>query len=327
MRRREFMTLIGSAAGWPLAARAQQHAPAVIGWLGGGSPGDDTFRLEAFRRGLNALGYFEDQNVKIEYRWAEGHYDRFSDLVADLLRRRVDVIVALGTSAAALAAKRASTTVPVVFTTGGDPVKLGLVMSLNRPAGNLTGVAALTTEITGKRAGLLHETVPSASSVGFLVRANNATWVTDTQNMQAAADALGQTLVVVTANVEGELDSAFESLAQQQARGLIVNTDVILTNWRVRIVTLAAQHSLPTVYPLRQFASVGGLMSYGPDLGEIYRQCGVYAGRILKGEKPSDLPVIQATKLELVINSKTAKALGLIIPDKLLALADEVIES
>ena len=274
------------------------------------------------------MGFFEDQNVKIEYRWAEGQYDRFSGLAADLVRRRVDVIVALGTSAAALAAKRASTTIPVVFTTGGDPVKLGLVMSLNRPAGNLTGVAALTTEITGKRAGLLHETVPDASFVGFLVRQNNATSVTDTQNMQAAAERAGANdLIIVRANVEGELDFAFESLAQQQARGLIVNTDVILTNWRVRIVTLAAQHRLPTVYPLRQFASVGGLMSYGPDLGEIYRQCGLYAGRILKGEKPSDLPVIQATKLELVINSKTAKALDLIIPDKLLALADEVIES
>jgi ABC-type uncharacterized transport system substrate-binding protein len=328
MRRREFITLLagGMAIARPRIASAQQPVMPVIGYLGGGSLNEDTFRVEAFRRGLKAVGYVEGQNVKVEYRWAEGQYDRFPTLAADLVHRRVDVIVALGASAAALAAKRASTTIPVVFATGGDPVKLGLVTSINRPAGNLTGVSVLTTEITGKRADLLHEMVPKASSVGFLVRPNNSTWGADIQNMQEAASALGQRLVIVKVSVESELKAAFESLTQQQAEALMVNTDVLLTNWRVQIVALAAHSALPAVYPVREFAAVGGLMSYGPDLIDTYRQCGVYAGRILKGEKPSDLPVIQTAKLELVMNLKTAKALGLEIPSRLLATADEVIE-
>jgi len=277
MRRREFITLpaSGIAIARPRIASAQQPVMPVIGYLGGGSPNEDTFRMEAFRRGLKTLGYAEGQNVKVEYRWAEGQYDRFPTLAADLVRRRVDVIVALGASAAALAAKQASTTIPVVFATGGDPVKLGLVTSLNRPTGNLTGVSVLTTEITGKRADLLHEMVPKASSVGFLVRPNNPTWAADIQNMQEATSALGQRLVIVKVSVESELKAAFESLTQQQAGALMVNTDVLLTNWRVQIVALAAHYALPTVYPVREFAVVGGLMSYGPDLIDTYRQCGL----------------------------------------------------
>jgi putative ABC transport system substrate-binding protein len=297
----------------------------VIGYLGGGSPADDAFRVEAFRRGLKNAGYVEGQNVAIEYRWAEGQYDRFPNFAADLVRRGVDVIAALGATAAALAAKEASSTIPVVFATGGDPVKLGLVTSLNRPAGNLTGVSVLTTEIAGKRADLLHETVPKAGSVGFLVRPNNTT-LADIQNVQAAAGALGLRLIVVKVGGEDELQTAFESLAQQRAGGLLVNTDVLLTNWRTQIVGLAAQYALPAVYPVREFAAIGGLMSYGPDLGDTYRQCGAYAGRILKGEKPVNLPVIQSAKLELVINLTAANALGLEIPSRFLATADEVIE-
>jgi len=238
----------------------------------------------------------------------------------------VDVITALGATAAALAAKQASSTIPVVFATGGDPVKLGLVTSLNRPTGNLTGVTALTTEIVGKRADLLHETVPKAGSVGFLVRPKNTTSGVDIQNMQTATSALGQRLVVMRVSVEEDLKTAFESVAQEHVGGLMVATDVILTNWRLPIVALAGHYALPAVYPVHEFAAVGGLMSYGPDLAETYSQCGVYAGRILKGEKPADLPVVQTTKFELVINLKTAKALGLEIPSKLLATADEVIE-
>ena len=327
MRRREFIRLIGgAAANLPLAARGQQPVVPLIGYLGGGSAVEDAFRVDAFRKGLKAVGYVEGQNVKIEYRWAESRYDRFPSLAADLVRHRVNVITALGTTAAALAARDATTMIPVVFVTGSDPVKLGLVTSYNRPTGNLTGVAALTTEIVGKKADLLHETAPTADVVGFLVRPNNPTSDTDIKSMQAAANALGQRLVVAGANLEGELTGAFDSMAQQQAGGLIVATDVILTNWRVPIVALAAHHALPAVYPLREFAAVGGLMSYGPDLAEIYSQCGVYVGRILKGEKPVDLPVIQTTKLELVVNLKTARTLGVEIPSRLLATADEVIE-
>ena len=327
MRRRDFIRLVGGAAVVrPLTASAQGPVTPVIGYLGGGSREDDAFRAEAFRRGLKSAGYIDGQNVTIEYRWAEGQYDRFPSLAADLVRRRVNVIAALGATAAALAAKEASSTIPVVFATGGDPVKLGLVASLNRPAGNLTGVSVLTTEIVGKRADLLHETVPKVDTIGFLVRPNNTTWTADIQNMQATASALGQRLVIVRVAVENELKAAFENLVQQKAGGLIVNTDVLLTNWRAQIVTFAAHYALPAVYPVREFAAIGGLISYGPDLGDTYRQCGVYAGRILKGEKPADLPVIQSAKLELVINLKTANALGLEIPSKFLATADEVIE-
>jgi putative ABC transport system substrate-binding protein len=327
MKRRDFFALIGGAAlARSVPVSAQRRSMPVIGYLGGGSPDDDAFRAEAFRRGLKTLGYVEGQNVMIEYRWAEGQYDRFPSLAADLVRRRVDVIATLGTTAAAQAAKAASTTIPVVFVTGSDPVKLGLVTSYNHPTGNLTGVAALTTEIVGKKADLLHETVPNASVIGFLVRPNNPTSDTDIKSIQAAASALGQMLVVVGANIDGELNAAFDGLVRQQAGGLIVATDVILTNWRIPIVELALHHALPAVYPLREFAAVGGLMSYGPDLADTYRQCGAYVGRILKGEKPADLPVVQTTKFELVINLKTAKALGLTIPPMLLAIADEVIE-
>jgi putative ABC transport system substrate-binding protein len=328
MRRRKFITLVGSAAAtWPFAASAQHRRMPAIGYLGGGSPNEDAFRVDAFRKGLKTVGYVEGQNVTIEYRWAEGQYDRFPSLAAELVRRRVDVITALGATAAAMAAKQASSgTIPVVFATGGDPVKLGLVMSLNRPMGNLTGVTALTTEVVGKRADLLHETVPKAGSVGFLVRPKNTTSGVDIQNMQAATSALGQRLMVMSVAVEDDLKIAFENVTQEQLGGLMVATDVILTNWRVPIVALAAHYALPAVYPVHEFTAVGGLMSYGPDLAETYSQCGVYAGRILKGEKAADLPVVQSTKFELVVNLKTAKALGLEIPSRLLATADEVIE-
>src|SRR5215469_5964122 len=326
MKRREFTTLLGGAAVWPLAATAQRQTMQVIGYLGSTTPEEDAFRVGAFRLGLNSGGYVEGQNVAIEYRWAEGQDDRFPALAADLVRRNVDLIAAMGAGNAARAAKAASSTVPIVFAIGFDPVKYGLVTSFNRPSGNLTGISILTTVIVEKHAELLHEMVPDAGLVGFLVHPDSVVAEDDTKTMQFAAGVLGQRVLVAKASTQSELETAFVMLAQQHVGGLVVSTNQHFTNQRAQIVELAARHALPAIYPSRPFAAAGGLLSYGPDLSDAYRQCGVYAARILKGEKPSDLPIIQPTKFELVINLKVAKALRLQLPDTLLVRADEAIE-
>jgi putative ABC transport system substrate-binding protein len=327
MTRREFITLLGISAATPLIARAeQQSSRPVIGYLGSTSPAEDAFRVNAFRRGLSEAGYVEGQNVEIEYSWAEGRYDRFPQLAKALVGRKVAVVAAMGTTAAALAAKAATKTIPIVFITGGDPVKLGLVTSLNRPGGNLTGMSILVNAIVAKQAEMLHEVIPRAALIGFLVNPNNANTDTDTKSMHAAANGLGQKLLAVEASTERELEIAFATLVQRSPGGLVVDTDQFLNNRHGQIVALAARYGLPTVYPWRAFVRSGGLMSYGTDLADAYRQCGDYAARILKGEKPADMPVMQVTKLELVINLKTAKTLGLTFPLSLLGRADEVIE-
>jgi putative tryptophan/tyrosine transport system substrate-binding protein len=326
MRRRNFITLLGNAATWPLAARAQQAAMPVIGFLNTRSLRSDSRLMTAFHQGLGETGYVQGQNVAIEYRWAEDQLDRLPAMAADLVRRRVAVIVATGGNVSALAAKEATTTVPIVFTTGGDPVMLGLVTSLNRPGGNVTGLSALTGLLGAKRLELLHDLVPKATMIGVVMNRTNPSAEAYAKDVYEAARTRGQQIQILNASTKGEIDIAFASMVQLGVGAILIVTDAFFVGWRDHLVALAARYAIPTIYENRDFVAAGGLISYGTDLANTYRQAGVYAGRILKGEKPADLPVMQPTKFELVINLKTARALNLQVPDKLLALADEVIE-
>jgi ABC-type uncharacterized transport system substrate-binding protein len=323
MRRREFITLLGGAAAWPLAARAQQPGVTLIGLLAGAQLDDRL--LSAVRQGLKEAGYVEGRNVAIKYRTADGRFNRLPGLAAELVADPVAVIVAFAPPAA-VAAKAATGTIPIVFVTGADPVELGLVSSLNRPGGNVTGVTFLVTALGAKRLELLRELVPSAKIVGLLVNPANPTSEFQTTDTQAAARALGIELVIRNARGEGDIYSAFESLAQERVNAVIIGTDQLFTSRRDQLVALAARHALPAIYYLREFVEAGGLISYGASSTDAYRLTGGYVGRILKGEKPADLPVQQMVKFELAINASTAKALGLTVPDKLLVAADEVIE-
>jgi putative ABC transport system substrate-binding protein len=325
LKRREFITLLGGAAAWPLAARAQQPALPVIGLLDSSAPVDRARYLTAFRQGLREPGYVEGQNVAIEYRWAQDRADRLPDLAADLVRRQVTMIAAHDTSSA-IVAKAATTTIPIVFVSGGDPVKLGLVASLNRPGGNVTGVAFVTAELGAKLLGLLHELQPGAVRVGVLVEPNFALTQPFVSDVQAAALSVGKQIEVLEAPTGRDIDTAFARLAQKPIDALLVGPGPFFNNRRVQLVTLAAYHRVPAIYFQREAAEAGGLMSYGTSLTDAYRQAGVYTGRILKGEKPGDLPVMQSTKFDFVINLNTARAFGLTFPPSLLAIADEVIE-
>jgi ABC-type uncharacterized transport system substrate-binding protein len=325
MKRRAFITLLGSAAAWPLAARAQQPAMPVIGFLRSTSLGDAAHMVAAFGQGLNEAGFIEGQNVAIEYRSAEGQADRLPVLVADLVRRQGALIV--GNTLSAHAAKAATTTVPIVFVTGGDPVKDGLVASLSRPGGNVTGVSFLNSVLGAKRLELLHQLVPKATLIAVMGE-NPISPDTEAEqrDLLVAAQTIGQQLIVLDVSSDLEIETAFTMLVQRGAGALHVGTGAFMYSHRELIVTLAARHRIPAIYNWREAVAAGGLMSYAPSITDAYRQAGIYAGRILKGEKPGDLPVMLPTKFEFVVNVKTAKALGLEIPDKLLALADEVIE-
>jgi putative tryptophan/tyrosine transport system substrate-binding protein len=327
MRRRTFIAGVGSAAAWPLVARAQQQAMPVIGYLSGWSPGDAINYVASFRQGLAETGFVEDRNVIIEYRWAGGRNDRLAELAADLVRRQVSVIAIANTTGSALAAKEATQTLPIVFNIGSNPVEIGLVASLNRPGGNLTGITDLQTAVVAKRFEMLHELVPAATPIAFLVNPTNAAIAqADTREAQVAARVLGVHLLVFNASSPSEIDTAFATLVVERAGALLTNSDSFFMTQRVQLAVLAARHAVPAIYAYRENVEAGGLMSYGSNNLDSARQVGVYTGRILKGEKPADLPVQQVTKLKLAINLKTAKALGLTIPETLLAIADQVIE-
>ena len=326
-RRREFISLLGGAAvAWPLAGRAQQAAMPVIGFLSSASPDAFGYLVAAFLRGLNDAGYIEGQNVVIEYRWAQFQYDRLPALATELVRRPVTVIVASGGVAPTVAAKAATTTIPIVFTTGTDPVTAGLVASLNRPDGNVTGVSFFASSLGAKRLELLRELVPAAATVAMLVNPTNPTADLEVLDVQTAARALKVQLQLLTASTEREIDAAFANLIRQRIDAVLIQTDPLLLGFRAQLVALARRHAIPTIYQFREFAAGGGLISYGPSNADAYRQAGVYTGRILRGEKPANLPLQLPTRFELVINLKTAKALGLEIPATVLARADEVIE-
>jgi putative ABC transport system substrate-binding protein len=325
MRRREFIALLGSASGWPLTVRAQSPAMPVVGFLNGASPDQYAHMVAAFRQGLKEMGYVEGQNVAIEYRWAEGQYDRLPELAADLVRRRVSVIAATSTPAN-LAAKGSTSTIPVIFTTGSDPVQLGLVASLNRPGGNLTGITQLTEEVGPKRVELAHELVPAATVIGLLINPKNPLAETMTATSRAAAETLGLQLNVLHASTEAELEMAFSALLQTRAGALAIGGDTFFNSHVELLAALSIRHAIPSVYQNHEFTAAGGLISYGGSLTDSYRLAGVYTGRVLKGSSPADLPVQRSTKVELIINLKTARTLGLTVPLSLLGRADELIE-
>jgi len=326
MRRRVFIAVLGgAAAGWPLATRAQQRAMPVIGFLNGGSAEAFKSLVAAFRQGLSESGYVEGQNLAIEYRWADGDYEKLPKLAADLVGRRVNVILANGPPAV-VAAKVATATIPIVFTSGANPVELGLVSSLNQPGGNVTGVSFLVNELGGKRLELLRELVPAATSVGFLANPTRPSFQSQVKNTQQGAQALGVKLIVLNAITEAEIDAAFAEFSRQRIAALLLGTDAFFLTRRDQIVALASRLRIPTIYDLREYVVAGGLISYAPSIAEVYRQAGIYVAKILKGAKPADLPVLQPTKFDLVINLKTAKALGLTVSNQMQLLADEVIE-
>jgi putative tryptophan/tyrosine transport system substrate-binding protein len=320
------LLIAAAAVAWPLASNAQQPAMPVIGFLNSASTGAQEAQYAAFYRGLKEAGYVDGQTVTIEYREADNHYDRLPALAADLVRRRVSVLVAAGGPVAALAAKSATATIPIVFTTVSDPVKSGLVASLNRPGGNVTGTAGLTSELDAKRLELLHQIKPTNGTIGVLINPNRPGIDGQRKELEAAADKMKLKLDVQEAGTEGDIDAAFETLARQRADAVLVTADPLFNNRRAQVVALAAGRALPAIYQWREFTAAGGLMSYGPSIADAYYQTGIYVGRILKGAKTTDLPVMQPTKFELIINLKTARALGLQVPPILLARVDEVIE-
>jgi putative tryptophan/tyrosine transport system substrate-binding protein len=324
MRRREFITLVGGAAAWPLTASGQQSALPVVGFLSGRAPAESAAMVAAFREGLSQSGYTEPQNVTIEFRWAEGQADRLPELAHELVRRPIAVIAALGESGPA--AKAATKTIPVVFGSGGDPVQTGLVASLNHPEGNVTGATFLTAALGAKRLGLLRELVPGAEVVALLVNPDKSVGQVQIKDVKQAAQELGQKLIILDGSSDEKIEAAFAALPLQHVSALLVGADPFFDTRRDRLVALASRYRIPAIYQFREYALAGGLMSYGTSITDLYRQVGHYVGRILKGEKPADLPVVQVTKFELVINQRTAKALGVKISDNLLSIADEVVE-
>ena len=328
VRRRDFITLLGGAvAAWPLAARAQQPAMPVIGFLRPSTRESAVHLLAAFRAGLKEIGFVEGQNVAIEYRWAERQEDRLREIAAELVRRQVAVIVTPGSTVAALAAKAETTTIPIVFSSGSDPVKAGLIASLNSPGGNVTGIYQLSNDLIGKRLELLHEVVPAVTTIALLVNPANAVAAdSTTKEAQAAARSLGLEIKIFATSNNRDIDAAFIEIAHQQIGAALNMPDAFFTSRRVQLVTLATRFAIPAIFSIREYVEVGGLMSYGENIADQWRRVGIYVGRVLKGERPAELPVMQVTKFELVINLKTAKALGVKISDNLLSLADEVIE-
>jgi putative tryptophan/tyrosine transport system substrate-binding protein len=326
MKRREFITLIGGAAAWPMVARAQQPLMPVIGLLGTASAAEWTDLVAAFRQGLGQTGFFEGQNLRAEYLWADGQFDRLPALAAELVQHQVAVIVTTGSANSTRAAKVATATIPIVFVIGTDPVKLGLVASFNRPGGNMTGVSWLAAALGAKQLELVTDLLPNATMIAMLVNPDNTVSESELKEVQEVSRARGREIFGLRASSEREIDAAFATLIRQRVGALLVSSDSLFFARRDQLVTLAARHAVPAIYPVREYAAAGGLMSYGTRLSDAYRQVGVYTGRILKGEKPGDLPIVQASKVELVVNLKTAKSLGITLPLTLLGRTDEVIE-